>query len=57
MKNKTKHPKINRASGVIILNIELLGSSVNFISLISKNFFDTVSTFIVITSMSIFSVV
>ena len=57
MKNKTKHPKINRASGVIILNIELLGSSVNFISLISKNFFDTVSTFIVMTSMSIFSVV
>ena len=57
MKNKTKHPKINRASGVIILNIELLGSSVNFISLISKNFFDTVSTFIVVTSMSIFSVV
>ena len=56
MKNKTKHPKINRASGVIILNIELLGSSVNFISLISKNFFDTVSTFIVMTSMSIFSV-
>ena len=57
MKNKTKHPKINRASGVIILNIELLGSSVNFISLISKNFFDTVSTFIVMTSISIFSVV
>ena len=57
MKNKTKHPKINRPSGVIILNIELLGSSVNFISLISKNFFDTVSTFIVITSISIFSVV
>ena len=57
MKNKTKHPKINRASGIIIFNIELLGSSLNFISLISKNFFDTVSTFIVMTSMSIFSVV
>ena len=38
MKNKTKHPKINRASGVIIFKIELLGSSLNFISLISKNF-------------------
>ena len=47
---------ITGAEDTMILNIELLGLSANFISLISKNFFDTVSTFIVMTSMSIFSV-